>query len=246
MNILSQFTTVVLVFLLFPMGLFSQQSAFKEILFLGMAEAGSPALSQSFDQLLRTRLSAEPGIKTSDYQQSLRYREQVSFSRYPTISSGLLVKLQRVLPDSLVLLWGKIVSTEITPSRKGLFGSVFNADLKLNLTIYNPDQKTFIFNGIIATEKTTPGPMIFFSSINNTAMIDAALRSAILQELLEKAADKSASMITSLLQNNRKLKVEDAAPDKPADNSPSISDVFSVPSVAPTSIIDRDTKDSLK
>jgi len=229
-----------LLLLLMSGAAFSQQSGFKEILFLGMAEEGAPAVSQSFDQLLRTRLSAEAGIRISDYENSLRYRERLSFSRYPTISSGQLVKLQQILPDSLLLLWGRVVSTEIKPERSKLIGSHYDAELKINLSIFNPEQKAFIFNGIITSQKTFPGPTILFSSVEKTATLNAVERSAIIGELLENASSKSASMITSIVQNNRKIKAQETTPDKEPENSPSISDVFSVPSVEPQKIDDKE------
>lgn len=237
----------IISWILIPTTVFCQSTSagFNQILFLGINNRGAPALSKTYERMLRERLSTIPLLKVTDFEQTIRYKDYVKFQQYPTISISLLSKLQQILPDSIVLVWGDVAQKSISPSRKKIFGSVLNAQITTNLSIFNPAQNSYLFNGVIKSEKKFPGPWIYFASPQKNVLVNAQKRNELFHILLEEAAAKSASILSSIIQN-KQTEDDTSKPSEDAQNNePSISDVFSVPSVEAPEIDNSDETDSV-
>lgn len=230
------FITIVILFILH-----FQASAANTLLFLGFFESNSPALSKNFEKGLRQRLAVSPNFELIDYIETQRYRKMVEFDRYPSLSSALLGNLDRYITDSTLILYGEIQKISFKPVRKGLFRSAVEGELLVNFTIFNLHQKTFAFSITIHGRATHEKGRIIFGDVKKITTLSAAERLRLTDDMTADALPKSSSIIRSVV---RSMQTQSPTPqntkDAEVNNLPSISDVFTVPSVEAAKI-DEDT-----
>lgn len=212
----------------------SHTIAVDKILFLGLSADGAPAIEQTFDRLLRDRLSVDPGFAVIDYIETLRCRKHIGFNNHTTVSVNMLTGLNTMLPDSVLIVWGSIKRVALEQRRRKLIKAVINAELTVHLSVYNLVEGLFAYSGDIQCFLQKPKGFIFFTPVKETPPIGASQRAAIIDELIEDAAAKSAGIISSLVRSVQlRTAPLQARTDSANGRSPSISDVFTVPSVEP-------------
>jgi len=236
-------------YLIIPLLMFvlsaAQASSYKELLFFGILDEHSPGMHATFETMLRNRLAAESGIRITDIERTNAYREKIEFFRYPVVSTDNLSRLRKMLPDSMVFCWGKIIKTDVRFVRKTLFRSVIKGKVTASIIIYDPEHQRYLFDGEVSEEKVYKGPWTFMSSSAPAATVNAEQRIAILEELFNHVTSKSESLISAVIQNDQGIVAEKKQQiEAPPPDAPSISDVFSVPSVAPALIKNSDEIDS--
>jgi hypothetical protein len=223
----------------------SRTSAANTVLFLGFFESNSPALSKNFEKKLRQRLAVSPDFELIDYIETQRYRKMVKFDRYPSLSSALLRNLDRYITDSTLILSGEIQKINFIPVRKRLFRSVVEGELLVNFSIFDLHQKTFAFSITIHGRATREKGRILFGNVEKITTLSAAERLGMTDDMTADALTKSSSTIRSVV---RSMQMQSPPPqntiDAEVNNQPSISDVFTVPSVEATKI-DEDTPDTV-
>lgn len=218
----------------------------RKLLFIGLQEDGSPSLSGTFNKLMLDKLETTAGIALTDNKKALQYRHQMHFSRYTKISEGLISELETIVSDSLLIMWGSIVTSEIRPVRKHVIGCVLKGKLIVNLIIYDLPSKRFIYNDNIASDLEHPASAVFFSSPEKVIHISSTERVTINEQLLNKVILTSIGLIDSLFRNNQLHQRLEQVVEQKHVNEPSISDVFSVPSVEPLQIDDTDENNPTK
>jgi hypothetical protein len=218
----------------------------RKLLFIGLQEDGSPSLSGTFNKLMLDKLETIAGLVLTDHEKTLQYRHQMHFSRYTKISEELISELETIVSDSLLIMWGSIVTSEIRPARKHVIGCVLKGKLIVNLIIYDLPSKRFLYNGNIASDLERPTSAIFFSSPEKVIHISSTERVTINELLLNKVILASIGLIDSLFRNNQLHQVPEQVVEQKHVNEPSISDVFSVPSVEPPQIDDTDENNPKK
>lgn len=207
-------------------------SAELSILFLGLFDQSHPAISADFENKLRERLAVSENIKLIDYVETQRYRNMVEFERYPSLSQKRFANLDRYITDSSLILSGKIDKLSLEPVRKGLFRSAVDGELRISFLIFNLHKRTFAYSLTIYGRSSLRKGRVFFGDVSKVTTISAAERHQMIDEMIDDGIRKSASTLNSLV---RSLQLNAPAPqgteDAKVNNLPSISDVFTVPSV---------------
>lgn len=204
----------------------------EDVVFIGLSGENAPAVEKTYDRLLRERLSVMPGIKAVDYLQTQRYREQINFEDYPTVSRVLVESLNKLVSDTTLFVWGTVKEYRISAIRKNLIGSALKGELTIGLNIYNSAHQTYAYAGNVKASVSKSKGLIFFSRLDRAVHISALDRTEMLEELESKAVANSARMISAITKIVEKgTRTADVEQYK----VPSLSDVFSVPSMeAPT------------
>ena len=210
--------------------------AVEKILFLGLSGEGAPAIEQTFDRVLRERLSVVPDFVVIDYIETLRCRKHTEFNDHPTVSEKMLNDLLPLLPDSVTIVWGSIKKLTLEPVRRKLITAAINAELTVGLSVYHLAERHFAYNGNVESFFKKQKGFVFFTPINETPPLGAAERTAIIDHLINDGATKSAGIISSLVRSEQLRAASLPKQDSADGHAPSISDVFTVPSVEPPAI----------
>ncbi|MBN1577942.1 MAG: hypothetical protein JW913_15385 [Chitinispirillaceae bacterium] len=228
---------------LFSLTLFPPPSfAIDKVLFIGLSGEGAPAIVQTFDRLLRERLSAIPDLAVIDYTETLRYRKLIDFSRYPSVSEQQLTDLQALLPDSVLILWGSIIKIHFVPVRRKFVTAVIEGKLVVGLTVYSLLEGTFAYNGNIETSLHKQKGLVFFTPVDKVTHLSASERTTLTDQLIDDAVSSSADIVNALIHSERlRSAARNLKNDSGGGRSPSISDVFAVPSVEPPAINNNTT-----
>ena len=215
-------------------------SAEHTVLFIGFFDQSHPALSSDFENKLREQLAVSQNIKLIDYIETQRYRNMVEFDRYPSLSQKLFANLDRYITDSSLILSGKIDKLSFTTVKKGLFRTAVEGELLISFTIFNLHQKRFAYSITIHGRSSRKKGRVFFGNIENVTTLSAAERHRMIDEMTTDAIRKSASTLDALVRSIQlKLPAPQNTKDAEVNNQPSISDVFTVPSVEAAKIDDE-------
>lgn len=205
------------------------------ILFIGLTGQGAPAIERKFDTDLRQRLVSVPDCKMVDYDVAMRCRHLCDADRFPTVSRQHLMEMQPALPDPIIVVWGSINTLTIMPVREKLIKTVLRGELNMHLTLFSPDRDEYIYSGeVIATTARQKG-FAGFAPVDKVTHITAKDRALLSDTLITNTALQTYGIITNALKEEHNT-AGTAPPDTMKRNAPSISDVFTVPSVAPNDI----------
>jgi hypothetical protein len=218
--------------------------AANRILFLGMSAGGAPAIESTFEKLLRERLSMVPELNLIDYVETLRYQHIIDFKRYPTVSEKMVKNLQKIVPDSFIVIWGGIKHLGIKPIRQNIIGSAAEGELTVGLTVYHISRGAFLHSGDIKSSFRKNKGFVFFSPAEKVVSVTAADRVEITNKLIDDALSTATSIIVSILKSADMLQpIVQSGGDNDVNKTPSISDVFSVPSVDAPKIYEEKSVD---
>lgn len=204
----------------------------REIVFVGLFGDAAPAIERTFEYKLRNELSVIQEATLSDYQQSQLYRHRINFLNYPTVSKQLVDELSLITSDSNLIIWGTVTTCQMKPQRTNLLFSEIKGELAITLSIYNLNRKAYAYTGTIRTTATLPKGPIFFADVAKNTTLSSVERTNLLEELMTEASQTSSEMIKAVLRNeNLKAPVVSSKQEVDTYRVPSISDVFSVPSL---------------
>jgi hypothetical protein len=206
-------------------------AAQNQLLFMGLTGQGAPASSRSFEQRLRNELSMLDRVTVVDYVETQRYREMADFNRYPATSEKMLQSLLKFIPDSMLIVWGSINNIELNPIRKNIFGAAIEGKLSVGIAIYNLQQRGYSYNGNVQSTITAKEHPIYFSPVKKVIHISASRRAALTDSLISLAVFNSIAVIESVLKNRIRVDTNKDSINNVRSNAPSISDIFTVPSI---------------
>ncbi len=215
-------------------------TARNRVLFMGITGDGAPGYSRTFEQQLRAALDTIDEVSLMSTVESHRFRELTGLDRYDDVSQGMTGRVMKLLPDTVIILWGTLENIQFTPVRRHIFGAAINGELNAGLIAYNVKYRRYLFNSSIVSTITAKENPVYFSPVEKVTHLSAGERAALTDSLIRLAVISSAERIQAVLKENDKINSEIAVENNAQKNVPSISDVFTVPSVeAP--VIERNT-----
>jgi hypothetical protein len=220
-------------------------AAVRDVAFIGLYGEGAPAIEKNFDAHLRENLSMNTDIRISDYSVSQRYRKLINFGDERTVSSNLVESMNRFASDSTFFVWGIIKTCTITPVRKNIVVSNLKAELTIGLSIYDLARNGYVYIGNITALAYKNKGFIFFDNPKKTIHISALDRIELLDKVGRDAVQISNRMISAVLQNEQPSTSE-TANQEIQNKAPSISDVFSIPSVGAAEVDLKTNKNEKK
>ena len=201
------------------------------VCFLGITGDGAPGSRQSFEQQLRNVMDTMDGVHLVDFVSSMRYREITELDRYSRSSRNLLGNLVYHIPDTVLVIWGTIESVDFQPVRKHVLGAAVNGSLIAGLSAFSLKQKKFAFNGTVTSSVTVKEQPVYLSPVEKVTHLSASKRSVLTDSLIHLAVVNCHDVLRSILKESGKLSADLAGEDQSQQKAPSISDVFTVPSL---------------
>jgi hypothetical protein len=218
-------------------------SARNRVLFMGITGDGAPGYSRTFEQQLRAVLDTIDEINLMSTVESNRFREMTGLDRYDEVSQGMTGRVMKLLPDTVIILWGTLENIQFTPVRKHIFGAAINGELNAELSAYSVKYRRYLFNSAVVSSITAKESPVYFSPVEKVTHLSAGERVVLTDSLIRMAVISSVNRIQSALKESDKINTEIAVENRDQKSVPSISDVFTVPSVA-APIIDRNSSPS--
>jgi hypothetical protein len=202
----------------------------QEVVFIGIAGEGAPAIEQTFETQLRKRLSTQSALYLADCIVSQRYARQIKFNYFPVVSRELVESIEAFATDTTLFIWGTVKKCNVSTVRKNFLRTAIKGELELSLTVYGLDTREYSYSGVIKADVVQPGEFAPFVDISSSSHIDAIKRQDVLQECIDEAVTKTTAMINALIL--KKAGEKRVVPTDVEENKvPSIYDVFTVPSL---------------
>ena len=201
----------------------------KEIAFIGLNGEKAPAVEKTFDRLIREHLSVIPDVKSVDYLQIQKYQQLIFFSDNSTVSESLVGLLEKYAPESTLFVWGWVKDYKVTNVRRKLFNAALKGELTIGLTMYSLSEKKFAYSGNVKAEDYKSKGFIFLGSVDQLVHATARDRAELLEKLVNQAVENSGRIISAVAKSQTFTNTKDS--DVQQYKVPSISDVFSVPSI---------------
>lgn len=228
MNHKSTLLLLAVVFISFTLPL----TASENVLFIGLSGDNSPAISTTLEKHFRGQMSVAPEIELFDYVETRRYRERIEFNRYPSVSAKMIADLEKFVPDSILIMWGSIKNLRIEPSRTKLIMAMVRGELTVTVMVYNLIRKSFSYRINVTGSAQMAKGWIFFSDPGKTVAVSASERTKLIEQCIDNAAEKLTSIIASIVRNEKlRGPTAPASEEGEINKLPSISDVFTLPSV---------------
>jgi hypothetical protein len=221
---------LLLLCILFPFHILIHAGV-REAVFIGLTRGGAPAIELTFDKLLRDQLAVQPTILISDYLQTQHYSSLIRFHEFPVVSRTLVESIEKFASDTTLFIWGTITKSSITPQRKNLIMASIKGEVDITLTIYCLAKKEYAYTGKIHAEATRPKGIILTQSVSSTIHADAIDQSALMDECSAQAVRKAIDIINGVVRNLTSTDAAVAPENTESYMVPSISDVFSIPSI---------------
>ena len=201
-----------------------------EVVFIGLYGEGAPAVEKTYDRLLREHLSVLPQIHSADYIQAQRFANMIKFDTYPTVSENLVKSLITLASDTTLFVWGTIKKYRIKPIRKAFFFSKLKGELTIGLNMYSLSRGKYAYSGNVKAVTFKSKGMVGFRPVEKVVHISALDRAEILEELEYDAVQASGRMISAVV-HSESFQTDKGETGVNTYEVPSMSDVFSVPSV---------------
>ncbi len=206
------------------------ESGVQEVVFIGITGEGAPAIEKTFETQLRKRLSTQSSLYLADCIVSQRYARQIRFNYFPVVSRELVESIEAFATDTTLFIWGTVKKCSVSKVRKNILRTEIKGELELSLTVYSLGNREYSYSGVIYAGVLHPGEFEPFVEVSSSSHIDAIERQEVLQECVDDAVTKTTAMINALV---RKMVGEKRVASTEEDDSktPSIYDVFTVPSL---------------
>jgi len=223
----------------FPFMLFGKNA---DVVFIGISQGSSPAYEETLDRLIRENLASQKEITIADYAQTQSLRRKIGFDESPSVSRQLIESLKQYGMDSTMFIWGSIKKCSFTGMRRKLIRQWIRGELVLTLNIYSLRYKNYAFSGDIPEIYEKSQGFFLFGNAEKEILLSTPEKKELIDRLLDQAARKSASTISSNVHDERiRAEKESGIADAKFNDGPSVSDMFHVPSVEAASV-DRNRK----
>jgi hypothetical protein len=188
-------------------------AAAHEVAFIGLADAGAPAIETQFARILEEQIAAVPGVHLVDNAEVKRLQSRIELFTYPTVTTSLAAALRRCVPDTCLVIWGMVKSCSIRAVKKGLIHAELDGDLCLELAMYIPSTGAYSYVGTIHAAAVKPkGNSFWLGPIDEEIQVSASDRSELLDSLQCRAAVSAASTVKTIVQQ-KKSEIAATAPD---------------------------------
>ena len=205
-----------------------------DVLWAGLTLERVPTFEKEFDRLLRENLQVNPDVAMIDNEAASRLRQKIDFDEFSAISHRLVEKVMHYIPDSTLIVWGRITDYTLEPHRSGFFwmGARVTGKLSIAINIYSLRFQRYSYAGDITCKAEVPKGVVWFYPLNVAVHITAQNRAAIMNDLQRDAAQRCASMVSAVIrsENERQEKITEIQGMQRIEE-PSVKDLFSIPSV---------------
>lgn len=216
------------------------------IVFLGLSGDNAPSLETGLETLLREKITTNDNFSISDYLESQRFRKYIKFDDSPTVSTNNLNSLHQITGDSSLIIWGSIKNFQISNNRKTLIFSRIKGELTVGLHIYCQWLKKVLFVGNVDAVQYKGKKLSLKKVIEPVSVID---RSDLISLLQNEAANEFCRITEAVIRTTSTNDDYSVTNTDTQNREPSISDVFSIPSIEPAQIrssLPVDTNKTLK
>lgn len=216
------------------------------IVFLGLSGDNAPSLETGLETLLREKITTIDNFSIADYLESQRYRKYIKFDDSPTVSTNNLNSLLQITGDSSLIIWGNIKNFQISNDRKTLIFSRIKGELTVGLHIYCQWLKKVLFVGNVDAVQYKGKKLSLKKVIEPVSVID---RSDLISLLQNEAANEFCRITEAVIRTTSTNDDYSVTNTDTQNREPSISDVFSIPSIEPAQIrssLPVDTNKTLK
>ena len=213
------------------------------IAFLGILPGGAPEFEKGFESNLRERLVVLSDISLTDYNDIEYIKKKTEFIKSPVISREFIETLYYISDDKTLLVWGKINNFSCKPVRKWLIGAEIEGTLSVTLILYSLHFKNYMYLGDIESFSRIRKPPVFFQKIDKSVHIGAIDRIKLYKMLEKDVSERTISIINGFVRSIMTKTGVVTEEDVKAREVPSISDMFEIPSVEPSSI-DQTTEEN--
>jgi hypothetical protein len=174
-----------------------------EVVVIGISQGGSPAFEETLDKKLREKLFNSQELFIDDYQQTRFYRRKINFDESPVVSTKLLESLKQYCTDTTVFVWGEVKKFSMKGVRRNFVFGYIKGELTISLNIYSMRNKNFTFSGDVTAEFEKKKEMIFFGAAEDEIMPSTIDKTEITENLLDKCAQNSAHLISTVIKSER-------------------------------------------
>lgn len=205
-----------------------------DVLWAGLTLERVPTFEKEFDRLMREDLQVNLDVQMIDNEAASRLRQKIDFDEFSAISRKLVEKVMHYIPDSTMIVWGRITDYSLVPRRCGFLwmGARIQGTLTIALNIYSLRFQRYAYAGDVTIEAEIPKGVIWFYPLDVSVHISAEDRAAIMGKLQHDAAQRCASLVAAVIrsENDRQEKIADIQGLQRYEE-PSVKDLFSIPSV---------------
>jgi len=213
-----------------------------DVFFLGLEPGGAPALEETCERLIRENMATAHGVNLFSTIDTRQFMYQNGLERDVVLSSSLVRRLSENFPDSTYLVWGTFQNVTIEKKRRFLFSTVISGSARLTLHIYSIIFRDFAFAGDIDASAQINDRLFWLYPLEHDP-VSATKQATISNTLARVCARHTADLIVSLVKTSRREE-EGTGEFIGAEQYkvPSISDVFTIPSVEAATIEEDEDK----
>ena len=208
-----------------------------EILWAGLTLERAPSFEQEFERLLREDLLVSGDITMVDREAALQLSRKVDFDEFAAVSKRLVERVMNYIPDSTIIVWGRVTDYTVQPKRCGFLGMFARVEgnLTMAINIYSLRFQKYAFAGDISCTSVVPKGAIFFYPLSVAVHISSEDRAQLASALQRDAAKKCATMVLSVIRSEVKKqeRMRETAGAKKYEDA-SIAEIFRIPSVEGT------------
>jgi hypothetical protein len=198
-------------------------------------DAKAPSLEKPFERSLRENLTVLPNTNLVDYAETMRLKRRIKKYGLLELPHSSIDSIVLFVGDTTLFVWGTVERYTIQPVRRYIIGAAVEGTLTFRLRCYSLLVRKNIFIGNITVTKVKSKGFILFEKKDRRITISALERMELQDQLIREAAQKSTRAISAVLRSVTEQNKEYLAENVEKEKTPSLSDVFMVPSMeAPT------------
>jgi hypothetical protein len=203
-----------------------------ELAYLGTANTAGPALATSLERRLVEQIITTPQLHLLDSRITADIQRTLSGTALPLPSQTLNRRFAQSLPDSVLVVWGRVDEVGIVAARRGLFRTELRATLRLSLVLYSLSFKRYYFAGDVSSTLRRPKGWLFFASPATATHITAQERMQLSEQLIADVVPKAVRMIAAVASSEREkvIRIEGIGQAEQIED-PGLDELFNLPSV---------------
>lgn len=188
------------------------------VMFAGLNDDNYPVFKTRYEEYMRQGLSAATDVNPFDYEETVRLVRKTGFFEHKSMGPVVAGILAEYVPDSTLLIWGKVENFNVESVRYGLLRARVKGSAAVVINLYSIVDSAFVFTGKIEKKCEIKKPPAWFRRADLVTHISSRDREQITDELSREAARQTISLVSSVVQSiNAKSKVAVSDAPQPAD-----------------------------
>jgi hypothetical protein len=171
------------------------------VMFAGVKDENAPLFGQRYQEYIREKLNSSGDVKPFDYNETMRLVEKTGLFDASGVSAELSRTLTRYVPDSTILVWGRVESYNVEAKRRRLVFGKVTGTVSVVVNIFNLKSHEYMFAGMAAGKTEMSKPPVWFRRADQVIHISAKDREDISDVLAGQIADKTMSLISSVIRS---------------------------------------------